>query len=63
MPIPDALFVFIEISYKMYFTIVLGWLKYEEFVIVYNTKYDVSSAINVAESLRAMKYSVGSVKQ
>ena len=24
-----------------------------------HTKYDVSSAINVAESLRAMKYSVG----
>ena len=63
MPVPDALFVFIEISYKMYFIIVLGWLKYQEFVIAYNTKYDVSSAINVAESLRAMKYFVGSVEQ
>ena len=63
MPVPDALFVFVEFSYKMHFVIVLGWLKYKEFVIVYNTKYDVSSAINVAESLRAMKYSVGSVKQ
>ena len=34
---------------------VSGWLKYKEFVIVYNTKYDVSSAVNVAESLRAMR--------
>ena len=63
MPVPDALFVFIEISYKMHFMIVLGWLKYKEFIIFYNMKYDVSSAINVAESLRAMKYSVGSVEQ
>ena len=63
MPVPDALFVFIEISYKMYFKIVLGWLKYQEFVIIYNTKYDVSCAINVAQSLTAMKYSVGSVEQ
>ena len=39
------------------------WFKCKEFVIVYYTKYDVSSAINVAESLRAMKYSVGSVEQ
>ena len=38
---------------------VSGWLKYKEFVIVYNTEYDVSSTINVAESLRTMKYSVG----
>ena len=43
--------------------IVLVWLKYKEFVIVYNTKYGVSSAINVAQSLTAMKYSVGSVEQ
>ena len=32
MPVPDTLFVLIEISYKMHYIIVLGWLKYEEFV-------------------------------
>ena len=63
MPVPDALFVFTEISYKMHFIIVFNRVKHKEFVIAYNMKYDFSSAINMAESLRAMKYSVGSVEQ
>ena len=55
--------MFIEISYKMHLIIVFNRVKHKEFVIAYNMKYDFSSAINMAESLRAMKYSVGSVEQ
>ena len=63
MPVPDAL-LFTEVSYKMHFIIVLGWLlKVQRICNRLHTKYDVSSAINVAESLRTMKYSVGSVEQ
>ena len=57
MPTRDAVFVLIKTSYKIFYIL------YKEFVIVYNTNYDVSSAICVAESLRAMEYSVGSVEK